>query len=295
MSWRSASNLAWLRRLPQAEESRPLAKHTSFNIGGPADFFIESAEPGPILREAAERGIPCRVIGAGTNLLISDEGVEGLVVRDLDRRFSVSGKRVFGGAGLKMMRLARMAADRDLVGLEFAIGIPGTVGGAIYQDAGCWGTEVREVLVEVEGDGERWTPDDLELGYRTSAFRSGPLQGRLISGAWFQLAAGDGAAAKRRMRHWTAERLRTQPIKSKNCGSVFKNPPGDSAGRLIQAAGLKGARVGGAVVSERHANFIENAGGATAADVRALIERVRREVNDRFGIELETEVEAIGR
>jgi UDP-N-acetylmuramate dehydrogenase len=295
VSWRSPSNLAWLRDLPGAEEGRPLAKHTSFNIGGPADFFIESPDPGPILHEAAEREIPCRVIGAGTNLLISDDGVEGLVVRDVDRRFSVHGKRVFGGAGLKMMRLARMAADRDLVGLEFAVGIPGTVGGAVYQDAGCWGTEIREVLVEVEGDGERWAPEDLELGYRTSAFRSGPLRGRLISGAWFQLAAGDGAAAKRQMQRWTAERLRTQPIKSKNCGSVFKNPPGDSAGHLIEAAGLKGARMGGAVVSEQHANFIENAGGATAADVRHLIERVRCEVKERFGIELETEVEAIGR
>jgi len=295
MSWRAEPNLAWLRSLPGVREDHPLARHTSFNIGGPADFFIEAAEVGPILRGAREREIPVRVIGAGTNLLVSDRGVEGLVIRDVDRRFKRDGERLFAGAGLKMMRLARLAADQDLVGLEFAIGIPGTVGGAVYQDAGCWGTEVRQVLVEVEGDGRRWPPGELALGYRTSAFRDGELGGELITGAWFQLRPGDGAAARRQMADWTEERLRTQPIKSKNCGSVFKNPPGDSAGRLVEAAGLKGAREGGAVISPKHANFIENLGGATAADVRKLIGRAQAAVSERFGVTLEPEVEMIGR
>ena len=272
-----------------------MARHTSLNIGGPADFFVETAAPGPVFREAAERGIPVRVIGAGTNLLISDAGIEGLVLRDVDRRFRREGDKLFAGAGLKMMRLARLAADQDLVGMEFAIGIPGTVGGAVYQDAGCWGTEVREVLVRVEGDGRSWSPDELALGYRTSAFRDGDLHGELISGAWFQLRPGDGAAAREQMSRWTAERLRTQPIKSKNCGSVFRNPVGDSAGRLVEAAGLKGAREGGAVISNKHSNFIENLGDATAGDVRRLIERAREEVADRFGVTLEPEVEMIGR
>ncbi len=295
MSWRSSSNLAWLRALSGVAEDHPLARHTSFNIGGPADFFVETADPAPVLRSARERGIPARVMGAGTNLLIGDGGVEGIVLRDVDRRFRREGDRVFAGAGLKMMRLARLAADLDLVGIEFAIGIPGTVGGAVYQDAGCWGTEVREVLVEVEGDGRAWMPDELDLGYRSSAFREGGLRGELITGAWFQLRPGDGAAARKQMARWTAERLRTQPIKSKNCGSVFRNPPGDSAGRLVEAAGLKGAREGGAVISLKHANFIENSGGATAADVRRLIERARAAVADSFGVTLEPEVEMIGR
>jgi UDP-N-acetylmuramate dehydrogenase len=295
MTWRSAANLRWLRSLPGVEEGRPLAKHTSFNIGGPADFFVESEAPGALLREASDRGVPVRVIGAGTNLLISDDGVEGLVIRDVDRRFRVDGHRVFGGAGLKMMRLARMAADRDLVGLEFGVGIPGTVGGAIYQDAGCFGTEVREVLLAVEGEREEWQPDELDLGYRTSAFRAGPLRGHLITGAWFQVRPGDGAEAKREMQRLTAERQRSQPIKSKNCGSVFKNPPGDSAGRLVEAAGLKGFRAGGAVISPTHANFIENTGGARAADVLALIHRAQAMVQEKFGVELEPEVEVIGR
>ena len=295
MSWRSAANLAWLRSLPGLEEGRSLARLTSFNIGGAADFLVETSTPGPILRQAAERAIPARVIGAGTNLLISDEGVEGLVVRDVDRRFRREEDRVFGGAGLKMMRLARLAADQDLVGLEFAIGIPGTVGGAVYQDAGCWGSEVRDVLVSVEGDGESWVPDELALGYRTSAFRDGPLRGRLITGAWFQLRPGDGGAAREQMARWTAERLRTQPIKSKSCGSVFRNPPGDSAARLVEASGLKGMREGGAVISGKHSNFIENLGEATAADVRRLIARAQSEVSARFGVMLEPEVEMIGR
>jgi UDP-N-acetylmuramate dehydrogenase len=295
MSWRGESSLAWLRSLAGVREDHPLARHTSFNIGGPADFFVETAQVAPLLREARRRDIPVRVIGAGTNLLVSDAGVEGLVVRDVDRRFRRDGDRVFAGAGLKMMRLARLAADQDLVGLEFAIGIPGTVGGAVYQDAGCWGTEVREVLVEVEGDDRRWRPEELGLGYRTSAFRGGGMEGELITGAWFQLRAGDGAAGKRQMAAWTEERRRTQPIETKNCGSVFKNPPGDSAGRLVEAVGLKGARQGGAVISPKHANFIENVGGATAADVRALIERAQGAVAERFRITLETEVEMIGR
>jgi UDP-N-acetylmuramate dehydrogenase len=295
MSWRAEPNLAWLRSLPGVREDHPLARHTSFNIGGPADFFVEAADVGPVLREARRREVPVRVIGAGTNLLVSDAGVEGLVVRDVDRRFRRDGERLFAGAGLKMMRLARLAADQDLVGLEFAIGIPGTVGGAVYQDAGCWGTEVREVLVEVEGDGRRWRPEELGLGYRTSAFRGGGMDGELITGAWFQLRPGDGAAAKRQMAAWTAERRRTQPIETKNCGSVFKNPPGDSAGRLVEAVGLKGARQGGAVISPKHSNFIENLGGATASDVRALIERAQGAVAERFRVTLETEVEMIGR
>lgn len=303
MSWRNSSNLAWLRGLPGVEADHPLARHTSFNIGGPADFFVEAAavaELAALADGALERGVPFRVLGAGTNLLISDAGVEGLVVRSIDREFRRDRDRVYGAAGLKMMRLARLAADANLVGLEFAIGIPGTVGGAVYQDAGCWGTEVRAVLGEVAGHRpgagpQSWQPAALALGYRTSALRDGDLAGQIVTGAWFQLRPGDGSAAKEQMARWTAERLRTQPIKSKNCGSVFRNPEGDSAGRLVEAAGLKGARQGGAVISTKHANFIENTGGATAAEVLALIERAIAEVSSRFGVILEPEMEVIGR
>jgi UDP-N-acetylmuramate dehydrogenase len=303
MSWRTASNRAWLRAQPGVGEDEPLASRTSFGIGGPAEFFAELGRPQAIealITGAAQRGIPYLLLGAGTNLLIADAGIEGLVVRVVNREHHVEGRRVTAGAGLKMMRLARIAADAGLRGFEFAIGVPGTVGGAVYQNAGCWGKELREVLVEVHGfvPGEglkTWRPADLKFGYRTSALRDGPLAGGLVVDATIELERGDGEEAKSLMAKLTRERNETQPIKTKNCGSVFKNPAGDSAGRLVQAAGLKGTREGAAVISPLHGNFIVNEGGATAADVRKLIERTQAEVRRRFGIELQTEVEMVGR
>ena len=303
MSWRTAETEAWLDALPHVERGHSLAKHTSFNIGGPADWFLEVGRVDQLealVDECRARGVPYLLLGAGTNLLVGDGGVEGLVIRVVNREFAVDGDLVRAGAGLKMMRLARMAADHGLVGFEFAIGVPGTVGGAVYQDAGCWGRELREVLVDVEGyvpgqGRRRWPAAELDLGYRTSAFREGRLHGALITAATIRLQPGDGEAAKREMRRLTAARNQTQPIRSKNCGSVFKNPPGDSAGRLVEAAGMKGAWEGRAQVSDQHANFIVNQGGATAADVRRLIERVQAAVRDRCGVELEPEVELVGR
>jgi UDP-N-acetylmuramate dehydrogenase len=284
-------------------EDEPLASKTSFGIGGPAEFFLEAGKVDAIERAidgCCERGIPYLLLGAGTNLLIADRGVEGLVLRVVNREHSIDGTRVRAGAGLKMMRLARAVADADLRGFEFAIGVPGSVGGAVYQDAGCWGNEIREVLVEAEGyqpgvGARTWSPGDLNLGYRTSALREGPLEGALVVSATVQLQRGSGEEARQLMAKLTRERNETQPIKTKNCGSVFKNPPGDSAGRLVQAAGLKGAREGNAVVSTLHGNFIVNEGGAKAADVRKLIDRVMAEVKLRFGKQLEPEVEMVGR
>jgi UDP-N-acetylmuramate dehydrogenase len=302
MSWRTASKVKWLRALPGVSAGEPLDSRTSFGIGGPAEFFLELSKPQAIekvLDGAAERGIPYMLLGAGTNLLIADAGIEGLVVRVVNRDFHIEGRRLRAGAGLKMMRLARIAADAGLVGFEFAIGVPGTVGGAVYQNAGCWGKELREVLVEVEGympgvGRQTWNPVDLHFQYRSSALRDGALKGGLVIEAKIQLERGDGEAARALMAKLTRERNETQPIKTKNCGSVFQNPPGDSAGRLVQAAGLKGAREGRAIVSPLHGNFIVNEGGATAADVRRLIERIQLEVRRRFNIELETEVEMLG-
>ena len=303
MSWKTKSNTAWLRQLPGIKEDEPLASRTSFGIGGPAEFFLELARPDAIANAidgARERGIPYLLLGAGTNLLIADKGVEGLVIRVVNRDHEIDGTRVRAGAGLKMMRLARIVADANLRGFEFAIGVPGTVGGAVYQNAGCWGKEIREVLVEVQGykpgsGVQTWKPADLHLGYRTSALRDGELKGSLVISATVQLARGDGEEARQLMARLTKERNETQPIKTKNCGSVFKNPPGDSAGRLVQAAGLKGAREGKAVVSTLHGNFIVNEGGASAAEVRRLIDRVMAEVKRRFGAQLEPEVEMVGR
>jgi UDP-N-acetylmuramate dehydrogenase len=300
MSWRTNANLEWLSGLRGVERDHPLARHTSFNIGGPAEFFIETRDPAELVEACIERGVPWLTLGAGTNLLVADAGVEGLVVRCVSREWKVEGRRVYAQAGLKMMRLARICADHDLTGFEWAIGVPGTVGGAVYQNAGCWGTELAEVLTEAEGlmpgrGRQTWPREDLDLGYRTSALREGALRGALITGARIELRPGDGAASRSQMARWTAERNQTQPIRTKNCGSVFKNPPGDSAGRMIEAVGLKGAREGAAQVSEQHANFILNLGGASADQVSRLIERVRCAVRERFEIDLETEVESVGR
>ena len=300
MSWRTNANLEWLSALQGVERDHPLARHTSFNIGGPAEFFVETRDPAELVEACIERGVPWLTLGAGTNLLIADAGVEGLVVRCVSREWKVEGRRVYAQAGLKMMRLARICADHDLTGFEWAIGVPGTVGGAVYQNAGCWGSELVEVLTEAEGllpgrGRQTWPREDLDLGYRTSALRQGALRGALVTGAWIELRPGDGAASRSQMARWTAERNQTQPIRTKNCGSVFKNPPGDSAGRMIEAVGLKGAREGAAQVSEQHANFILNLGGASADQVSRLIERVRCAVRERFGLDLETEVESVGR
>ena len=154
MSWRTKSSLAWLRALPGVREGEPLASRTSFGIGGPAEFFLELARPEAIeksIEGCRERAIPYLLLGAGTNLLIADSGVEGLVIRVVNREHDIDGTRVRAGAGLKMMRLARIVADANLRGFEFAIGVPGTVGGAVYQNAGCWGRELCEVLVEAPG------------------------------------------------------------------------------------------------------------------------------------------------
>jgi len=300
MAWRTRANLDWLTALPGVQRGDELARHTSLNVGGPAEFFIQTASPPALAEECHRRSLPYLLLGAGTNLLVADAGVEGLVIRCVNRGWKVEGARVRAEAGLKMMRLARICADQDLVGFEWAIGVPGTVGGAVYQNAGCWGSELVEVLVQAEGvvpgEGPQvWRKDRLGLGYRTSALREGDLAEAIVTTAVIELRAGDGQSARRQMARWAHQRNRTQPIKTRNCGSVFKNPPGDSAGRLVEAVGLKGARQGAAQVSEQHANFIVNHGGATASDVDRLIRHVQATVSERFGVALETEVERVGR
>ncbi len=286
-----------------ASRDVPMAAHTSFRIGGPAQLFLEPGSRAVLslaLQRAAEEGIPVTLMGNGTNLLVSDSGVEGLVIK-LGPAFSGvelrEEGRVWAQAGSLLSGLANFAAEKGLMGLEFAAGIPGSVGGALAMNAGAYGGEIKDVLCEIEyldratGALLCRAPLEGELGYRQSAF-SWP--GRVAVAATFRLLPDDGGM-QARMREYAQSRKTKQPLSYPSAGSTFKRPAGHFAGALIQAAGLKGARVGGAQVSELHAGFIINQGGATSADVRGLIELVQKRVLEESGIKLEPEIKFIGR
>jgi UDP-N-acetylmuramate dehydrogenase len=278
----------------------PLARHTSYRIGGPADFLVTPATtrqvPG-LLATCRSLGLPVTVLGNGTNTLVRDGGLTGVVVR-LSACTAVTGLGVDGlvaEAGVSFPRLAREAARRGLAGLAFAIGIPGTVGGAVRMNAGAHGAELADVLecVDVatyDGDVITLTADRMGLSYRASRLPDG-----IVLTAVFNLTPGDPAEIKAEMDRHLDRRGQTQPILTPNAGSVFKNPPGTYAARLIEEAGCKEMAEGDAMVSPRHANFIVNQGKATARDVLALVDRVRERVRAHAGVVLEMEIKVIGR
>ena len=274
-----------------------LAKHTYLLIGGPARYLATPASRNELRRLGAwarEGGLPLRVIGGGSNVLVSDSGVTALVVSLRracgDVRFQ--GVRVTAGAAVMLPALARAAAQRGLGGLEFAIGIPGSVGGALQTNAGigdgrCIGPLVRSV--ELLGErGARTVPaDELRFEYRDSSLRA---RGEIVLAATLELCERPREAVEGEMRRLLEARGATQPTAEPNAGSIFRNPPGDAAGRLVDAAGCKGLASGAASVSELHANFIVHDGGATAADVTALMSRVQRRVLAHSGVWLEPEI-----
>jgi UDP-N-acetylmuramate dehydrogenase len=277
-----------------------LAELTSFRIGGPADLLLEVADEDELalaVSLARRYESPVFVLGAGTNLLISDRGIRGLVLR-LGPGFgeiAVQGNRVRAGAAMSFGTLVATAVARGLAGLEFGEGIPGSVGGALIMNAGAFGGELARTVAAVEGvdrEGRRCClqPEQIAFGYRQSALPPGFIV------AWvdFQLQPGEVSALGVRVAELKARRARHQPQGLPNAGSVFKNPPGGFAGRLLEQCGLKGERVGAAAFSEQHANFIVNLGGARAAQVRALIELARRRVEDRTGVRLEPELRMVG-
>lgn len=283
-------------------EGESLARRTSVRIGGPADILVEAFSEEDIAwvrRIGTERDIPLRVIGNGSNVLVSDQGVRGIVLW-LGRRFNeitFDGHFATCQAGATLPRFAKMAADRGLAGIEFGGGIPGTVGGAIVMNAGAHGGEIAKINEQVfviNGAGERivFSRDEMAFSYRRSRL-SGDRESIVVGGR-FKLTPDNPDCIRERMQQFSQTRRVTQPLGMPSSGSVFKNPPGDYAGRLVEAAGLKGTRVGQAMVSEAHGNFIVNCGGATSDDVMRLIQRVRQQVLSEFGIELELEVELIG-
>lgn len=282
----------------------PLDRHTSFRIGGPADAWIEasaSEEIRDLLRLAAEREVPLTVFGTGTNVLVSDRGVRGVVLK-LGRRFAglewqADGEhtRVRAGAAVPFKKLVVEAARRDLSGLEFAEGIPGSTGGGLLMNAGAFGGEISNVVTGIVGvdaqSGEHFLPRAaLRFGYR----RFDLPAGLVVTHVDFLLAAGDPAAIRARMADAKRRRDSKQPLGWPNAGSVFKNPPGEFAGRLIESLGFKGRRVGGAMVSEQHANFIVNVGGATAADVKRLMDEIAAAVWQEKAVQLAPEIKLVG-
>jgi len=272
---------------------------TSYRIGGPAEILVEPSCIGDVslvLAEVRRSGAPLAVIGAGSNVLVPDEGLQGVVLRIGEPMGSVAeaGGVITAQAGCADRDLAMCAARAGIEGFEFLEDIPGTVGGAIVQNAEAWGSSVSDHLVEVEavrpgGEIVALRGGDLSFGYRDSTFKQvGDL---VVAAARFAPPGrGDPALICARMDDIRARRHSRYPLEHPSCGSVFKRPSGDYAGRLIEQAGLGGLRVGGACVSTRHHNFIVNTGGATAGDVKALVEMVRDRVLERFGVALEREL-----
>ena len=294
----------WIRKLGEQVEilvAEPMKNHTTFRIGGPADALALPKTPeevAEVVRFCHEHAQPYYVLGNGSNLLVSDEGYRGLVLQ-LYRNFNdiqVNGETITVQSGAMLAAVARTAYQTGLTGLEFASGIPGTIGGAVVMNAGAYGGEMKNVLKEVtvltkEGEVLVIPAKALELGYRTSVI---PKNGWIVLGAVLQLKKGDQEQILARMEELKEQRITKQPLDLPSAGSTFKRPEVYFAGKLIMDAGLRGFTVGGAQVSEKHCGFVVNRGNATAADVWELICEVKRSVKEMTGVELEPEVKLLG-
>jgi UDP-N-acetylmuramate dehydrogenase len=287
----------------RAVRDEPLARLTTMRVGGPADLFAEAHntfELRGIVRYARTREIPLFLIGRGSNLVISDAGIGGLVVLVRAGGHRIEDGRLIAEAGLAMARAATVTREAGLAGLEFGLAIPGSVGGAVWANAGAHGSDVSAVLREAtvmaaDGSEAALGPADLGMAYRDSRLKHGAAgRPEVVVSAVFDLAPADPAAIAARLDEIRRWRQSHQPIGQKSAGSVFRNPDGDSAGRIIDELGLKGRRFGGAMVSPKHANFIVNTGDASAADVRTLADDIRSMVRSERGIELRYEVEFVG-
>ena len=282
----------------------PLARHTSIKIGGPADYFLEVESRAALSRtlQLLDRyGVSFTLLGKGSNVLVSDLGVRGAVLH-LGGEFQQIAWReedgkalVTVGAAYPVTRLAREAVRRGYSGLEFAEGIPGSAGGALVMNAGAYGSEFEKIVDQVEGVSRKGEPVHLDRKEMVFSYRDAHLApGTIVTQVRIRLEKGEVEEARQKLRELVARRKKSQPSGYPNSGSMFRNPPGDFAGRLIEAAQLKGKRIGQAEISQRHANVIVNLGDARAEDVRGLMEMARKEVKKIFGVELEPEVRLLG-
>ena len=282
-------------------KNEPMRLHTTFRVGGPADVYAEPEdewELRELLDTCEAAGTPYLLIGHGSNLLIGDGGFRGTVIC-LGKAFSdiaVDGEVITARAGALLSAVANTALEHGLTGMEFASGIPGSVGGALVMNAGAYGGEIRDILLsadilEMDGSADRTDADGLELGYRSSNISA---LGRTVLGASFRLKKGDPAEIEAKMKDLNGRRKDKQPLEYPSAGSTFKRPEGYFAGKLIEDAGLKGFSIGGAQVSEKHAGFVINKDNATAKDILDLIREVQRRVFENAGVCLETEIRMAG-
>ena len=299
--------MSWRDQLPPVRGrllfDEPLGPFTWFRVGGPAEvvFLPQDEDDLADFLKALDPAVPVTALGVGSNTLVRDGGVEGVVVR-LGKGFSAAeprgGARIYAGAAVLDAVLAREAAKAGIAGLEFYRGVPGAVGGALTMNAGCYGAETKDVLVDayaVTRAGERITLSNADLGYSYRRSARAAAEPLIFTGGLFQGHPDEPAAIEARMAEITARREQTQPIREKTGGSTFKNPPGHSSWKLVDEAGWRGRLYGGAMFSPLHANFLINTGEATAADLEGLGEAVRADVKARFGVELDWEIKRIGR
>lgn len=283
--------------------NEPLAHHTTIKIGGPADIFIEPSSVEnlqKVMEVIRNHHLNWRAIGRGSNLLVSDKGIEGVVLKlcnGIDS-LEINGTEITVGGGHSLVSLSTLISKKGLSGLEFASGIPGSVGGAVYMNAGAHGSDISKVLTKahilfLDGSMEWLSNEELEFSYRTSILQN--KRPGIVVEAVFQLEAGERNSIVAQMQKNKDYRKETQPWNFPCAGSIFRNPLPNYAGKLIEVAGLKGFSIGGAKISEMHGNFIVNAGNATAGDVLALIQHVKDTIYHLYQIKMETEVEIIGR
>ncbi len=282
------------------KEREPMSAHTSFKIGGEAEYFVSTADliqAALILRYCNEQQIPLLVVGNGSNLLVSDKGIDGVVLHVDAGAIDVNGTRMTVQAGASLTRACLTACERGLSGLEFAYGIPGTMGGGVYMNAGAYGGQLSDVVRSVtaltaRGEIVELSAEELNFGYRHSVLMEQPLT---VWSVTLELQSGEPAVIRSKMEEHMAARKAKQPLDHPSGGSFFKRPAGHFAGALIEQCGLKGLTVGGAQVSEKHAGFVINRGGATCADVMELCRQVQEKVHATFGVSLEREVQLVGR
>lgn len=279
----------------------PMAKHTSFRIGGPADVLAQpgnEAELAELLKRAAHHAVPVTLVGNGSNLLVRDKGIRGLVIKlsNLFSSITVAGNVLTFDSGISLAMASKKAASLSLSGLEFAVGIPGTIGGAVYMNAGAYDGEMAKVVTSVQvmdrqGQSSQLKADELDFAYRHTALQN---SGLIVTSVTVSLQPGEAESIKAKMDDFSQRRIAKQPLELPSAGSMFKRPVGYFAGTLIEQTGLKGYTVGGAQVSTKHAGFVVNVGGATAKDVLQLIRDVQAQVLAAQGVQLEPEVLVLG-